>query len=302
MSDDAIGSNTAVIEGSGTVSTMPAADSAPSLPDFMSVVPESYREKQWVKDTAKSEKPYEALFSQFENAQKTLGEKSKALEIPGADAPPEKIKEFHKALGVPDKPEGYEYSAPDISTEPESVKKILEERAKDQTILNSMKQKALEAGVTPAQFKALAAQFDGLTVAQVRAEVEGQAKALEAAKAQRSANLSQLYGDKAELYIKQADETLLKAIPETVRKLNDPGLALIEALRIINDKVYKSDTVGASNQGVPELTQPQIRARILELTSKKEYTDKFSPGHKALKQQVDALYIQEDQMKKNRIE
>jgi hypothetical protein len=290
------------IQGSGTVATMPSPDAPAPLPDFMSVVPEKFKEAQWVKDTAKSEKPFEAFFSQFENAQKTIGEKSKALEIPGADATPEKVAEFRKALGVPDKPEGYEYTPPDISKEPEAVQKILKERESDQTFMNTMRQKALDAGITPAQFKTLAAEFDGLTVAQVKAQVQGQAQALETLKTQRNENLAKLYGDNAPAYIRQADETLLKAIPESIRKLNDPGLALIEALRIINDKVYKSDVIGTTNQGAPELTMPQLRARIVELTSKPEYANKFAPGHSALKHQVDQLYIEEDRLKKNKIE
>ena len=61
-----------VAEGHTEIPTAPQADAPPSLPDFMSVVPEKYREVQWVKDTAKSEKPYEAFLISLRMLKKLL--------------------------------------------------------------------------------------------------------------------------------------------------------------------------------------------------------------------------------------
>lgn len=293
-----------IVEGHAEISTAPQGDAPSPLPDFMTVVPEKYREAQWVKETAKSEKPYESLFNQFENAQKTIGEKSKALEIPGPDAPPEKVKEFRKAMGVPEKPEGYEYTPPDISKEPEPVQAILKARSEDQTFINTMRQKALDAGITPAQFTALAAEFDGLTVAQVRAQVGAQTAQIEANRVKRDASIKQLYGDAAPSIIKTADEILMNpnVVPEVVRKTGDSGILNIALMNYIHEKMFKNDKVGAANQGAPPMTAASIRAKILELTSKPEYSDFQKPGHKALKVQVEALYEEEHRMKQNKIE
>ena len=292
-----------IVEGHSEIPTTPSEAPLPG-PDFMSVVPEKYRETQWVKDTAKAEKPFEAFFNQFENAQKTIGEKSKALEIPGADATPEKLAEFRKALGVPETPDKYEYAPPDISQEAEPVQKILKGRLEDKTFLESMRKTAHELGITPTQFSKMATTFDGLQVNQVKALVAGQAAQIEANKTKREANIKQLYGDLAPNVIKVADDLLINknVIPDAVRAMNDPGLALIASLNYINEKLFKNDKVNAGNLGAPPMTAQSIRSRIVELTSKPEYADWSKPGHKELKKQVDALYLEEDRMKKNKIE
>jgi hypothetical protein len=292
------------VEGHSEIPTAPAGDLPAAPPDFMSVVPESFRESQWVKDTAKSEKPYETLFKRFEDQQKMLGEKSKALEIPGPDAPPEKIKEFHKAMGVPDKPEGYEYTLPDISKEPEAVRKILEERAKDPIFINKMREKALSVGITPQQFKDMAAEFDGITIAQIKANVENQKALIAADAAKRDETFKQLWGDAAPAKIKNADDILANpnVIPDIVRKSNDSRVLMVAALDYIYEKNFKNDKVNPGSMGAPPMTPQSIRARILELTSKPEYSNFQLAGHKELKRAVEALYLEEDRMKRNKTE
>lgn len=292
------------IEGHSEIPTTPAADKAAPLPDFLSVVPEKFRETQWVKDTAKAEKPFEAFFDQFENAQKTIGEKSKALEIPGADATPEKIKEFHKALGVPETPDKYEFKLPDISKEAEPVQKILQGRTEDKDFVNALQKRAHEVGMTPSQFEKMAETFNGLQVNQVKALVAAQQSNIDALKTKRDETFKQLWGDSAPATIKNADDILSNpnVIPEIVRKTNDPSVLAVAALNYIYEKNFKNDKVNPGSMGAPPMTPQSIRAKILELTSKPEYANFQLAGHKDLKRTVEALYLEEDRMKKGKIE
>ena len=207
-------------------------------------------------------------------------------------------------MGVPEKPEGYEYTLPDISKELEPVQAILKARNEDTTFINEIRQEALNVGITPEQFTKLAAKFDGLTIAQVRAQVGAQAAQIEAAKAKREASIKQLYGDAAPTVITTADEMLMNpnVVPEVVRKTGDSGILNIALMNYIHDKLFKNDKIGAASQGAPPMTAASIRAKILELTSKPEYSDFQKPGHKTLKAQVEALYEEEHRMKQNKIE
>jgi hypothetical protein len=57
------------------------------------------------------------------------GYRTKAVPIPGEGAKPEEVAAFHKALGVPDKPEGYTYKLPEGTPEdvlsPDEMKRVL---------------------------------------------------------------------------------------------------------------------------------------------------------------------------------
>lgn len=81
--------------------------------------------------------------------QKALRESGR-IKVPGADAKPEEIKAFHAAIGVPDKPEGYEIKLPETTAGKFEL---------DTAFLDPMRAVALEHGVPKAAFEALAAKF-----------------------------------------------------------------------------------------------------------------------------------------------
>ncbi|NCD17289.1 MAG: hypothetical protein EOL91_08230 [Actinobacteria bacterium] len=77
----------------------------PASPSFE--VPKDYANEEW----AKNIKSPDDLFKQFANTQKLLGKKG--IIVPGEKATPEEIGAFHKALGVPDTEDGYEFGVPE---------------------------------------------------------------------------------------------------------------------------------------------------------------------------------------------
>lgn len=65
--------------------------------------------RDWIK--AKGFKDLDGVTKALRNAEKAIHDSGR-IKIPGADAKPEEIAEFHKALGVPDDAKGYEFAAP----------------------------------------------------------------------------------------------------------------------------------------------------------------------------------------------
>lgn len=127
--------------------------------DFRSLVDEkgSFTEG-WQEKLPQDFDPYRktlANFRDFPSLAKALSDNMTAarqktdgmLKVPGADAKPEEIAAYHKALGVPEKPEGYGLKQPDQL--PEGV-------VWDQSFADGFSKAAHAAGLTPAQVQALA--------------------------------------------------------------------------------------------------------------------------------------------------
>lgn len=267
-----------------------AATAVAERPAFIESVPEEYREKQWIQDLAKNEDPHSALFKQLEHAQTLIGKKSTGIDIPGENATPEELKAFHKALGVPDTVDGYKYETPDISKEPEEVQNLLKESAKDDSLLKGMAAEALKLGISEKQFKGLAAAFDMRQIEQMRGLVEQAAKAGEVKSQKQMETFKGIYGDKSDAVQRIAKEMAIKVLPQNIRELNDPEIALHEALRIIHEKVYKNDSVSTPDASAPEMSKAGLQKKIFEIRANPAYADKFHPSHKALNEQADALY------------
>jgi hypothetical protein len=98
--------------------------------------------RDWLK--AKGFKTLDDLAKSYREAEHTIRNGGK-LTIPGADAKPEEIAAFRKAIGVPDKVDDYAFEMPEGVTE-----ELL-----DMPLLGSIKEKAFEAGVPAAGFKSL---------------------------------------------------------------------------------------------------------------------------------------------------
>lgn len=70
---------------------------------------EAASNRDWIK--AKGFKDLDGVTKALRNAEKAIHDSGR-IKIPGADAKPEEIAEFHKAIGVPEDPKGYEFKAP----------------------------------------------------------------------------------------------------------------------------------------------------------------------------------------------
>jgi hypothetical protein len=275
-----------------------AGTSAP--PDFGTLVPEPYRDAAWLEPIAKSDDPVGTLFKNYANAQELIGKKQTGVEIPGADAPPEKVKEFFKALGVPDSPDGYEYKQPDLSKESEVVQKLWAEEAKDESFRKDMAKLAHEAGLTPTQWNKLQEGFLGKQVTALKAMAQSsEEQAAQQGQAAREA-FKAYYGERAEAVERIAQETVGKVIPKEVAAMG-ADTALIHAMHFIHEKLYANDKVttpGAGGSGSTWTNAAELHAHIQKLRDNPLYTDKMAPGHEAYFKNVDALYREHSAMSK----
>jgi hypothetical protein len=106
--------------------------------------------------------------------QKTI---DSGVKIPGKDAKPEDVAAYRKAIGVPDKPDGYQYDPPKV---PEGVALDEKEMAalQDKTFMDQFRAWAHEIGLPADAFKALASKHDQYVI-QSYAKLRDEAKKAE---------------------------------------------------------------------------------------------------------------------------
>jgi len=128
----------------------PAADWKATLPEDIRSDPSLAP----VKDVA-------AMAKMYINGQKLIG--AKRIALPGEKATPDELKEFHRAIGVPESVEGYK----------------IELEGADPQLLDGFRAAALEAGTPAAAAAKLAAWFDGVSKAAQQAQIEKNTKDFE---------------------------------------------------------------------------------------------------------------------------
>jgi hypothetical protein len=124
--------------------------------------------RDWIK--ALGVKDLDGLAKIARDNQKALRESGR-VKIPGADAKPEEIAEYHKAIGVPDDPKGYEFTAPKDADG--------NDIALDQGLLGRIAESAHKAGIPKAALEGVVGDFVQAQLDQA-ADFDGQQKQLAA--------------------------------------------------------------------------------------------------------------------------
>jgi hypothetical protein len=188
---------------------------------FLKTVPADYADKDWVKNFAKTEKPLDELFKSYENQRTAISRKTEGtIKIPDANSTPEQKAEFYKAMGVPEKPEAYEYKVPEA---PKGLERYYQP---DDKLAQGMKQFAHKAQLTPDQWKEMSAGFDNMMSTAVQERAANDAKLI----ADTQASFNKHYGDKAPQVL-QALEKSASAAPEWAKPfLSDLPPAYKEAM------------------------------------------------------------------------
>lgn len=277
------------ISVSNTRDTSPAATAAPSFADL---VPDEYKSAPWLQGISKSENPIHALFKSYAGAQDLIGRKGSGVEIPGENASEDVIKNFRKAIGAPDNADGYTIAALDLSKESEAVQNYLKADSEDDSYAKAMKEAANAAHLSDKQFGKLAKAADEWKLGYARDVVAAQ----EQAKANQLKAFNDHYGDNADAVHAAAKEVAAKILPPEIASLNDPEIALIEVLRLYNEKVYKND--GIRSGGAPSQNGPTIREQILATRATEAFKNPMHPGHRAAQDKVNALYVKEVESEK----
>lgn len=243
--------------------------------DVNAFIPEAYREKEWVKNTLKNDNPTEAFFSQFENAQKMIG---KPANIPGPDATPEQIQEWHKALGVPESKDGYEYKGVEWNDDQKQIGEALDS-ARVPEIMDGMKEAARQLGITPAQFAGLAKAQDELTV-QFRGEAikESFQKFEDLMDKEYGAEKGKVADAAREIWQRTASDKLkdyVLGLPEEAQFAVTQMAWEMHNLFVKPDKFNPNSTTTASSG----MSEADKQRRISELQGNPAWKNKFDPAH-----------------------
>jgi hypothetical protein len=264
-------------EDSSTAVLEAPADAAPSVPEWSTLVntlPEDLRKEPTIQQL----KDLPTAMKSLVDAQKYAGG---AVRIPKGDAKPEEWQAFHRKLGVPETPQGYSVTKPELA---DGV-------GWDQGSYDQFLVEAHKAGLTPSQVQAVLnvhAQVVGRQVEQGYQAARDHAQSVEE-------ELRREYGGAYDRNIALAhravkhlggDETL--AYLEETGLGNHPGLikAFVQAGQMLAEDRHISGDV----DGLMGPQQAKDKWESIQADPKHAYWDATNPGHEAAVREVERLF------------
>lgn len=269
--------------------------------DFMTIVPQEYKETEWVKNTAKSDNPVLELFKQRENLEKMLGSRPT---VPGEDATPEQIAEWNKSIGVPEDPKKYELETlnwEELGAQPID-KPVIEflNKTREGPMMDMMRGVAQKAGLRPEQFKLMQKGFELATMANHRDQLQAAIDYNKSADESFSEYMNKTHGQNANTVIDVASKFAQKHMPPELHallpQLDGKQLGMLTTMfySSINKFVREDNSV---NSGVnvhtgANLDPTAISERGRVLMNNPAYWDATHPQHDSLVRQVQENYDQ----------
>lgn len=253
---------------------VPPAGAPPAAVEFEKIIPEAYKDKPWVKET----KDVETLFKRVDDLTSELGKRPSA--IPQENAKPEEWQKFNKAFGVPEKPEGYEFSAP-----PEGLKADPDFQKSIQGILH-------EAGVSSRQFKKIEPAWNALML-QMAKNTGAAAQALDADFDKLAGST---FGDRKDRALQTSKAMIDKFTPDALKphlaNLGNKELVILAGVLdgIITKYVNEDELPPPGGGGGGPVGSEARRAEALKLMQSEEYRNAFHPKHKEVVAKVEELY------------
>ncbi len=259
---------TAILGDAPPPAAPPAAGSPPAVPEWLAGLPDDLKASPVLTrygDVA-------ALAKGHLEAQSLIGRKGAVP--PKEGDPPEVAASWRAAIGVPEKPDGYEIAVPE-GTAPETWN--------DGTTA-TLRTWAHELGLTPAQAQGLAERYAGL--------VNGaQAEQYEAMETELRQEWGAAYDRKVNAGVLAAKEFLS---PEARAALKAAGLAsnphVIRALVRIGETMAPHDGAAGmgSGSGGP-LTPAEARAEAARIRQQPGYLNRRAPDHRQLVERATEL-------------
>jgi len=245
-------------------------------------VPKEYEDKPWVKELLKNQDPHTELFKQHEHVQKMLG--SRGVTVPGEGAPPEQVREFRKALGIPEKAEDYVINNTAWSDAEKPLGEIID-KGRNPKIMQAVKESALRNNIPKAALDNLVQDFEraqavhqGEELARIRQE--------EAQLGMDFAQLGQqLFKDKYPQVMATASQQLAKYVPPQVQpllhSLDNKALMVVAAVANGIYQRHRTEDSFAESGLKSTMGDPStMRERAMELMARPEYKDKNSSVYK----------------------
>jgi len=246
-------------------------------------VPKDYVNEEW----AKNIKSPDDLFKQFANTQKLLGKKG--VIVPGEKATPEEISVYHKALGVPDTEDGYEF------TVPEGMQLTDQDKAEEKAVRALMR----KHGIPKKAAEGFVADYRSQTFEATKAQVE-KTKVLDA---EFDEYTKSVFGDSKDLKLAEFKEIVRKTLDPKfhalIPKLDNASAVILAGLvENIHAKYGKSGSFispkGTGSGG--GRTQETITQELMQLHTKYAGSRPHTPQYNeyvtkenVLKQELDAM-------------
>jgi len=270
---------------------------------FEKIVPEAYKEKEWVKNLSKNPDATSEFFKQFEHAQSLIGSK---ISVPPPDAPPEQVKAFHKALGVPDDIRAYEVKPVGWTPEDKQLGEAIA-KSRPEPFMNEMKLAAQEAGITPQKFQQLVDRHDRAVLKMMKDGAVMQNQALQANDLAFDKLMDQIHGQEKTQILDRGRKMIESLVSPQVRpflaRVNNEGLAVLSD--VLGNGVYKAYVkedgfnTGAGTAS-PLTSGMESRKALIALQKTDAYKNAMHPDHEAIVKKVNAGYanLPEDALNK----
>lgn len=296
------------IPSNGQVETINSASTTMTVPEttpidttinsreaFDKFVPADMRDKEWVKNIAKSDDPQRELFKKVENLNMVLQRRSEnGLQPPAKDAPEEEKRKFYRALGVPESVDEYKIQPTQWAPENKELGEFIA-ATRPPELMRSMAITAQRIGVTPEQLQELHNTLDEnfLIYNQDLIKKEREAEAQQAADFDNKAY--QYWGDKANAVLQRGNEIINAFLPPELRtevnRLDNNALLVLAA---VSNQIYSRMGREDSSFKTPNVAGGQTRQDIeqegMRMMQSEEYMNVTHPGHEAMRAKVDAHY------------
>jgi len=234
-------------------------------------IPDDYQDRTYLKDV----ESYDDVFKKLDGAQKLIGQRP--VGVPGADATPEEVAAFNKAVGVPENFEGYTLTTAEGATKNE----VLEKGLKEMFHKANLNQKQVD--VLQPSFEELAKNMSTEMATQSDADFDKLA--------------GEVFGEKKEQALADAKKIIAENKPANIENfdkyledLSNKDLIVMSAvLNNVSQKYVKEDNIkqdGTQHVG----DEASLRQEAVKLMGKPEYADKFHKDHAATFAKVQEIY------------
>jgi len=259
--------------------------------DFLSSVPEAYREKPYMKDIDSQDK----LFQQFDNVQSLIGKKT--VGIPTAESSEEDWGKFYNQMGRPEEASKYEFDKADI---PEGLELNLD----GDEGLKEAKEMFHKAGLTDKQAKMIKSAYDKKFIEQYGKVMDQQKVQLETMNNEFEGLLDTHFGDQKSAASARVNKLLSEHTPDAfknhVQSLDNKNLMLLTAvLDNVHKKYIAEEAVPPGGPAVPAQTIESMKEKAQGLMKSDAWKNPMDMQHDSTKKQVKELYEQMEQAKVN---
>lgn len=255
--------------GNATPGTPPAGN--PPAEGFLNSIPEVYRDKSWAKENSASA---ETFFKFVDNQNTLIGRKG--VIIPADNASPEEVEKFHKDLGRPDSPEGYEFKNPDV----------LKDKTRNAETDKKIKEIFHKIGVPKGMAEKITQGYESFLFEQQK---EHLAREAEEDKKFSEFN-TKLFGDNRAAVVANAQKILRDTLPKEALPMFDklPAEVLSLVIAATNGVYAKYGKEDGFRGGVPASpggeTMEQLSAQQRELMGHPGFSDFRHPEHDVIRQ------------------